>query len=69
MLIYLFEYKGIVHQEFVSAGQTINKKFYLLVLEHLEEQVHCVRPELFPDKWILHHRFWWKIDWVSENPT
>jgi hypothetical protein len=50
-----FDCKGIVQREFVPPGETVNQKFYLQVLERLRQQVHCVRPELYADKWILHH--------------
>jgi hypothetical protein len=55
MLTCFFDCKGIQRQEFVSPGQTVNQKFNLQVLEHLIERVHHMRPELFPDKWILRH--------------
>jgi hypothetical protein len=55
VLISFFECKGIVQWEFVPPGQTANQKFYLPVLERLKQWVHCVRPELFLDKWILCH--------------
>jgi hypothetical protein len=45
----------VVHQEFFPPGQTLKHKFYLKVLEHLREQVHHIRPKMFPNKWILHH--------------
>jgi hypothetical protein len=55
ILICFFDCKGTVHREFVPPGQTVNQKFYLQVLERLRQQVCHVRPELFPNKWILHH--------------
>jgi len=51
-----FYSKGIVHHEYASDGQTINKKFYVEVLQHLRESVHQKRPEKWRDgDWILHH--------------
>jgi hypothetical protein len=55
VFICVFDCQGIVYQELVPPGQTVNEKMYLQVLEHLRKQVHCLRPELFADKWILHH--------------
>ena len=48
--------RGIVHYEFVPAGQTVNKVYYLEVLKRLREKVRRKRPELFANNsWILHH--------------
>uniref|UniRef100_A0A8C4QZV8 Mos1 transposase HTH domain-containing protein n=1 Tax=Eptatretus burgeri TaxID=7764 RepID=A0A8C4QZV8_EPTBU len=55
MLICFFDIKGIVHKEFVRPGQAVNQTFYRDVLESLRKRVLCVRPELAPNKWILHH--------------
>jgi hypothetical protein len=32
---FFFDWKGIVHNEFVPRGETVNKDFYLNVLKHL----------------------------------
>jgi hypothetical protein len=45
-----------VYQQLVTSSQTVSQKFYLQVFEHLREQLHHMRPDLFPDKWILHHQ-------------
>ncbi|KAG7162477.1 putative Transposase-containing protein 31 [Homarus americanus] len=37
MLIVFFDWKGVVHHEFVPRGQTVNKEFYLEVLKCLRE--------------------------------
>ena len=51
-----FYIRGIVHCEFVATGQTVNRVYYLEVLERLREKVRRKRPELFANKsWILHH--------------
>jgi hypothetical protein len=55
MLTCFFDCKEIQLQEFVCPGHTVNNKFNLQVLEHVIERVHLMRPELFPDKWILRH--------------
>jgi len=47
MLVLFFDWKGIVHHEFVSRGQMVNKQSYLEVLAHLRDAVHRKRPELW----------------------
>ncbi|KMQ92061.1 histone-lysine n-methyltransferase setmar-like protein [Lasius niger] len=54
MLIVFFDSKGVVHREFVPAGQTVNGQFYVEVLERLRLKVRRVRREIV-DTWILHH--------------
>ena len=56
MLMTLFDSEGIVHQEYASDGQTINKELYMEVLRRLRESVRRKRPEKWrDDDWILHH--------------
>jgi histone-lysine N-methyltransferase SETMAR len=55
MLVCFFDYKGIIHYEFIAQGQTVNQQCYLEVLTRLQESVRRKRPRLWPDKWILHH--------------
>jgi hypothetical protein len=56
MLPTSFDIRGIVHYEFVSAGQTVNQVYYSEVLESLHEKVRSKRPDLFANNsWILHH--------------
>lgn len=56
MLIVFFDVRGIVHQEFVPPGQTVDGKFYVDVLRRLKARVARVRPELAREgRWILHH--------------
>jgi histone-lysine N-methyltransferase SETMAR len=47
--------EGIVHNEFIAQEQEVNQKCNLEVLTRLRESVRRQRPELWPDKWILHH--------------
>ena len=39
MLIVFFDWKGIIHYEFVPCGETVNKELYLNVLKFLREAV------------------------------
>jgi len=56
MLIAFFDTDGLVHHEFVPTGQTVNKEFYKVVLQHLRDAVHRHRPEKWHSgNWILHH--------------
>lgn len=54
MLIVFFDAKGVVHKEFVPAGQTVNGTFYAKVLERLRIRVRRVRRKI-ADTWMLHH--------------
>jgi hypothetical protein len=52
MLIVFFDICGVVHHEYVPAGQTINAQFCVEVLKCLRERV---RPELWAENtWIMH---------------
>ena len=51
-----FNNKGIIHKEFVPAGQTINAAFYQEVLNRLLQRIRQVRPDSHrTGKWILLH--------------
>jgi hypothetical protein len=55
MLIFFSDIRGVVHHEYVPAGQTINAEFYFEVLKRLREHVRRARPELWAENaWILH---------------
>jgi [histone H3]-lysine36 N-dimethyltransferase SETMAR len=55
MLIVFFDIRGVVHHEYVPAGQTVKAKFYVEVLKRLRERVRLARPELWAENaWILH---------------
>lgn len=45
MLVVCFDWKGIVHPEFVLRGQMVNKQLYQKILARLTEAVRR-RPEL-----------------------
>ena len=49
ILLAFFDSEGIVHHEYAPDGHTINKEFYLEVLQRLCESVRRTRPE----KWRL----------------
>jgi len=55
ILIVFFEIRGIVHNEFVPEGQTVNAQFYCSVLRRLRNDIRRKRPELWrAGKWLLH---------------
>jgi hypothetical protein len=56
MLFIFFDIKGIVHKEFVLAGQTVNSAYYCHILRRLCEDVLRLHPELWSQKnWLLHN--------------
>jgi len=56
MLGVFFDWKRIVHHEFVPRGQIVNKQLYEEVLVRLRDGVRRKRPELWENKiWMLHH--------------
>ncbi|GFX59495.1 uncharacterized protein TNCV_3373721 [Trichonephila clavipes] len=56
MLIVFFNVDGIVHHEYTSQGQAVNKEFYLDVMRRLREVVCRKRPVLWASsRWMLHH--------------
>jgi transposase len=56
MLVVFFDWKGVIHNEFVPRGQTVNKEFYVAVLKCLREAIRWKRPQLWTNQsWVLHH--------------
>ena len=56
MLIIIFDCEGVVHYEFASRGQTINKGYYVEVLKRLRDAVRRKRPRFWSNgDWLLHH--------------
>ena len=56
MLTVFFNYRGVIHYEFLPTRQTVNKEYYVGVMRHLREAIHKKRPELWANNsWILHH--------------
>ena len=48
MFIVFFDIRGLVHHEFISTGQRVNKEYYLNVLKRLREKMWK------NNSWILH---------------
>ena len=72
-----FDYRGVVHQEFLSYGCTVNKEYYLEVMHRLREAIRRKRPELWKNNsWLLHHDnapaltplCLWEIFWPKTTP-
>ena len=56
MLVVFFDWKGIVHHEFVPRGQMVNKQLYQEILARLRDAVRRKRPELWENQtWMLNH--------------
>jgi histone-lysine N-methyltransferase SETMAR len=55
ILVCFFDHKRIVHYEFNSEGKTVYQQCYLELLTRLREPVRRKIPQIWPDKWILHH--------------
>jgi hypothetical protein len=45
MLTEFFNFKGVIHDEFVLEKQTVNGKFHKEMIKRLVARVHRVRPE------------------------
>ena len=55
MLLVFFDIGGLVHHEFIPTGQTVNKEYYLDVLNCLRKKIRQNRPEMWKNNsWILH---------------
>ena len=56
MLVLYFDWKGIVHREFVPSGQMVNGQLYQEGLARLRGAVRRKRPELWENQpWMLRH--------------
>ena len=56
MLIVFSNIQGIVHNEYVPPGQTVNGKFYCEVLKRLREDIRHKHPDKWKkNNWFLHH--------------
>jgi hypothetical protein len=56
MLIIISESQGVVHEEFVSEGKTVNGEFYKGVTDRPLKRIQRVRPAAFcsRDSFLLH---------------
>ena len=45
MLTVFFDSEGVVHYEFLQQGRTVNKEYYLEVMQRLREAVRKKRPD------------------------
>ncbi len=56
MLTVFFDYRAVVHSEFLPEGLTVNKEYYLSFMRRWREQIRRKRPDLWKENfWILHH--------------
>jgi hypothetical protein len=56
LLTVFFDYRGVVHYEFLPTGKTVNKEYYLEVMRRLCNAIRRKRPDLWVENsWILHH--------------
>lgn len=56
MLEVFFDYRGIIHFEFIPEGRTVNKELYLEVLNRLRNALRRKRPDLWASQdWMLLH--------------
>ena len=56
MLTVFFDSEGVVHYEFLTQGRTVNKEYYLEVMQSLREAVRRKRPDAWQEnRWMLQH--------------
>ena len=56
MLTVFFDSEGVVHCEFLPQGRTVNKEYYLEVMQRLREAVRKKRPDAWREnRWMLQH--------------
>jgi len=56
LLVVFFDWKDLVHHEFVLHDEMVNKQLYQEVLARLRDAVRRKRPELWENHtWMLHH--------------
>ena len=54
MLIVFFDIKGVILEEWVPEGTTVNQHYYKEVLIKLREKVRQKRPQLWENDFIVH---------------
>jgi hypothetical protein len=56
MLMVFFDSEGVVHYEVLPQGQTVNKEYYLEVMQRLREAVRKKKPDAWREnRWMLQH--------------
>ncbi|UYV65072.1 hypothetical protein LAZ67_3003045 [Cordylochernes scorpioides] len=55
LLVTFFYINGLVHQEFIPFGRTINQEVYLGIMRRLREAVHLKRPERWQNNDLILH--------------
>ncbi|GBO13735.1 hypothetical protein AVEN_14207-1 [Araneus ventricosus] len=51
-----FDYDSVIHYEFISEGQTVNKELYLEILKRLRDAIRRKQPEKWEtNDWFLLH--------------
>jgi hypothetical protein len=56
MLTVFFDSEGVVHFKFLPQGRTVNKEYYLEVMQCLREAVRKKRPDAWREnRWMLQH--------------
>jgi histone-lysine N-methyltransferase SETMAR len=56
MLEVFFDYKGLIHYEFIPEGRTVNKELYVEILRRLRDAIRRKRPEKWAaNNWVLLH--------------
>ena len=56
MLTVFFDSEGVVHYEFLPQGRTVNKDYYLEVIQRLREEVRKKIPDAWREnEWMLQH--------------
>ena len=55
MMKVFFDFRGVVHYEFLPPRQTVNKEYYLSVMRRLREAISLKTPELCSNNsWFFH---------------
>ena len=47
MLRVFFDYRGVLHYEFLPPGRTVDEEYYLSVMRRLREAIRLKRPDLW----------------------
>ena len=56
LLTVFFDYHGVVHQNFLPQGLTVNNEYYLEVMRSFRDAIQKKQPELWKNNsWLLHH--------------